>query len=298
LSKATEGQEASDKKAAELRKSFEKLKTTSAATLEAKEKRLTSAANQKSLAIEQTAQLINAALPLLVGNPEVWKVVATDLMTRLDVTFTLKDCQITWIFYPPLTSETRYIEELIQNQTTTILALQLYGSMIEGMENTLYDSLFQLILEPTLRVASRDDGMVAQIIVQCIRKFGQWKKIPRTTEYALLILSMIQLNVQLCSRFDHVWQKMNQQDSTFKFGAVIGKFDPMIKSLYDALNGRELHSSLDASFQGRVLHFKGEHVISGVDWKWLIMIDENSQSIRLIDKSLFRLDLENSTLER
>jgi hypothetical protein len=101
LSKATEGQEASDKKAAELRKSFEKLKTTSAATLEAKEKRLTSAANQKSLAIEQTAQLINAALPLLVGNPEVWKVVATDLMTRLDVTFTLKDCQITWIFYPP-----------------------------------------------------------------------------------------------------------------------------------------------------------------------------------------------------
>jgi hypothetical protein len=94
-----------------------------------------------------------------------------------------------------LTSETRYIEELIQNQTTTILALQLYGSMIEGMENTLYDSLFQLILELTLTVASGDDGMVAQIIVQYIRKFGQRKKIPRTTEYALLILSMVQLNV-------------------------------------------------------------------------------------------------------
>ena len=28
------------------------------------------------------------------------------------------------------------------------------------------------------------------------------------------------------------------------------------------------------------------------------MIDEHNQSIRLIDKSLFRLDLENSTLER
>jgi hypothetical protein len=92
------------------------------ATLEAKEKRLTSAANQKSLAIDQIAQLINAALPLLVGNPEVWKAVVTDLMTRLDVTFTVKDCQRTWIFYPPLTNETRYIEELIQNQTTTILA--------------------------------------------------------------------------------------------------------------------------------------------------------------------------------
>ena len=170
--------------------------------------------------------------------------------------------------------------------------------MIERMENTLYNSLFQLILELTLRVASCDDGMIAQIIVQCIPKFDQRKKIPRTTEYALLILSMVQLNVQLCSRFDHVWQKMNQQDSTFKFEAVIGKCDPMIKSLYDALNGQDLKPSLDASFHGRVLHFKGEHVISGVDWKWLIMIDEHSQPIRLIDKSLFRLDLENSTLER
>ena len=122
LSKAKEGKEASGKKAEELQKSFEKLKTTSAATLEAKEKQLTNVANQKSLAVGQIAQLMNAALPLVVGNSEVWKVVATDLMTRRDVNFTLKDCQRTWIFYPPLTNETRYIEELIQNQTTTILA--------------------------------------------------------------------------------------------------------------------------------------------------------------------------------